>query len=80
MGIGLVPKADSTFGSDALERAILLTVGGLVSVLLAVYVNIHWLWRTGLLRAHRVQASFTGRCPVVTMFKCMRLPGKPGFT
>ena len=34
-----------------LERAILLTVGSLVliSVLLAVYVDIRWLWLTGLL-------------------------------
>jgi hypothetical protein len=33
------------------ERAILLTVGGLiiVSVLLVVYVNINWLWLTGIL-------------------------------
>ena len=64
------------------ERAILLTVGGLVilSVLLAVYVNINWLWLTGLLGAHLVQASFTGMCPVVMMFKRMGLPSKPGFT
>jgi hypothetical protein len=71
----------SSFGSDALERARLLTVGGLiiVSVLLAVDVNINWLWLTGLLGAHLVQASFTGMCPVV-MFKRMGLPGKPEFT
>jgi hypothetical protein len=64
------------------ERAILLTVGGLIilSVLLAVYVNINWLWLTGLLGAHLVQASFTGLCPVVMMFKRMGLPSKPGFT
>jgi hypothetical protein len=64
------------------ERAILLTVGGLiiVSVLLAVYVNINWLWLTGILGAHLVQASFTGMCPVVMMLKRMGLPSKPGFT
>ena len=57
------------------ERAILLTVGGLIilSVLLAVYVNINWLWLTGILGAHLVQASFTGLCPVVMMFKRMGL-------
>jgi hypothetical protein len=49
-------------------------------VLLAVYVNINWLWLTGLLGAHLVQASFTGMCPVVMMFKRMGLPSKPGFT
>jgi hypothetical protein len=63
------------------ERAILLTVGGLIilSVLLAVYVNLNWLWFTGLLGAHLVQASFTGICPVVMMLKRMGLPSRPGF-
>ncbi|WP_445501736.1 YgaP family membrane protein [Microvirga sp. G4-2] len=64
------------------ERAILLTVGGLIiiSVLLAVYINLNWLWLTGILGAHLVQASFTGLCPVVKMFKRLGLPSKPGFT
>jgi hypothetical protein len=64
------------------ERAILLTVGGLIilSVLLAVYVNLNWLWLTGLLGAHLVQVSFTGFCPVVMMLKRMGLPSKAGFT
>jgi Protein of unknown function (DUF2892) len=65
-----------------LERAILLTVGSLIllSVLLAVYVNLNWLWLTGLLGAHLVQASFTGFCPVVMALKRMGLPSKAGFT
>jgi hypothetical protein len=64
-----------------LERAILLTVGSLVliSVLLAVYVDMRWLWLTGLLGAHLVQASFTGYCPVVRVLKRMGLPSKAGF-
>jgi hypothetical protein len=64
------------------ERAILLTVGGLIiaSVLLAVYVSLNWLWLTGILGAHLVQASFTGIYPVVMMFKRLGLPSKPGFT
>jgi hypothetical protein len=64
-----------------LERAILLTVGSLVliSVLLAVYVDMRWLWLTGLLGAHLVQASFTGYCPVVRALKRMGLPSKAGF-
>ena len=63
------------------ERAILLTVGGLIiaSVLLAVYVNINWLWLTGILGAHLVQASFTGFCPVVRAFKRLGLPSRAGF-
>ena len=64
------------------ERAILLTVGGLmiVSVLLAVYVNINWLGRTGILGAHLVKASFTGMCPVVMTLKRMGLASKPAFS
>ena len=64
-----------------LERAILLTVGGLVlvSVLLAVTHNLNWLWLTGLLGAHLVQASFTGMCPVVMAYKRLGLPSRAGF-
>jgi hypothetical protein len=64
-----------------LERAILLVVGCLVlaSVLLAVYVSPNWLWLTGILGAHLVQASFTGFCPVVRALKRMGLPSRAGF-
>ena len=64
-----------------LERAILLTVGSLVlvSVLLAVTHNLNWLWLTGLLGAHLVQASFTGMCPVVMAYKRLGLPSRAGF-
>jgi hypothetical protein len=63
------------------ERAILLTVGGLIilSVLLAVYADLNWLWLTGILGVHLVQASFTGICPVVMLCKRMGLPSRSGF-
>ena len=63
------------------ERAILLVVGLLIlaSVLLAVYVNLNWLWLTGILGVHLVQASFTGLCPVVMVLKKLGLPQKSGF-
>jgi hypothetical protein len=63
------------------ERAILLVVGALVlgSVLLAVYHSPNWLWLTGILGAHLVQASFTGVCPVVMTLKKLGLPTKEGF-
>jgi Protein of unknown function (DUF2892) len=65
----------------SVERAILLVVGSLivVSVLLAVYHSLYWLWLTGLLGAHLVQASFTGMCPVVIALKRMGLPTRAGF-
>ncbi len=63
------------------ERGILLVVGILVmaSVLLAVYHNLNWLWLTGILGAHLIQASFTGICPVVMTLKKMGLSSKAGF-
>ncbi|MFY0690495.1 MAG: DUF2892 domain-containing protein [Paracoccaceae bacterium] len=63
------------------ERSILLIVGGLVlgSVLLGVFHSPNWLWLTGILGAHLIQASFTGICPVVMTLKKMGLPSKEGF-
>ncbi|MEJ1157327.1 YgaP-like transmembrane domain [Prosthecomicrobium sp. N25] len=65
----------------SLERAILLVVGVVVvgSVLLAVYVDLRWLWLTGIMGAHLIQASFTGMCPVVRVLKRMGVPSRAGF-
>ncbi len=67
--------------SMTIERAILLVVGVVVlaSVLLAVYHSLNWLWLTGLMGAHLIQASFTGMCPVVLALKRMGLASKPAF-
>ena len=63
------------------ERGILLVVGSLtiLTVLLAVYQSPNWLWITGLLGAHLIQASFTGYCPVVRTLQKLGLPNKAGF-
>jgi hypothetical protein len=65
----------------SVERAILLIVGVVVlaSVLLAVYHSPYWLWLTGLMGAHLIQASVTGICPVVMTLKRMGLPTRSGF-
>lgn len=65
----------------SLERAILLIVGVVVlgTVLLAVFHSLNWLWITGLLGAHLIQASFTGLCPVVASLKRMGFEPKAGF-
>ncbi len=67
--------------SMTIERAILLVVGVVVlaSVLLAVYHSLNWLWLTGLMGAHLIQASFTGMYPVVMALKRMGLASKPAF-
>ena len=64
-----------------IERAILLVVGIVVlgSVLLAFFVNPMWLWLTGAMGAHLIQASFTGLCPVVRTLKRMGLSSRPAF-
>jgi hypothetical protein len=64
-----------------IERAILLVVGTIVtgSVLLAVYVNPMWLWLTGAMGAHLIQAAFTGMCPVVALLKRVGLTSRPAF-
>lgn len=65
-----------------IERAILLVVGTIItgSVLLAVYTNPLWLWVTGAMGAHLIQASFTGMCPVVAILKRMGLVSRPAFS
>jgi uncharacterized membrane protein YdcZ (DUF606 family) len=64
-----------------IERMILLGVGVVVlgSVLLAVYHSPNWLWLTGLMGAHLIQASFTGLCPVVATLKRFGLPSRAAF-
>ncbi|WP_374448054.1 DUF2892 domain-containing protein [Stella sp.] len=65
----------------SVERAILLIVGVVVlaSVLLAVYHSLDWLWLTGVMGAHLIQASVTGMCPVVMTLKRLGLPTRAGF-
>ena len=63
------------------ERSILLIVGLIVlaSTLLAAFSSPNWLWLTGIMGAHLIQASFTGLCPVVMTLKKLGLPTKAGF-
>ena len=65
----------------SLERAILLVVGVVVigSLLLGIYHSPSWLWVTGLMGLHLIQASFTGMCPVVQLFQKLGLPQRAGF-
>jgi hypothetical protein len=49
----------------------------LISVLLAVFVNINFLWFTGFVGANLLQASFTGFCPLAMVLKKIGVqPGK----
>lgn len=48
----------------------------LLSVLLAVYHNMNWLWLTGFVGFNLLQSSFTGFCPPAILLK--KLGFKPG--
>lgn len=49
----------------------------LVSVLLAVYVNVNFLWLTGFVGANLLQSSLTGFCPLAIILKKVGIqPGK----
>ncbi len=50
----------------------------ILSVLLAVYHNINWLWLTGFIGLNLFQAAFTGFCLPAMLLK--KLGVKPGNT
>lgn len=48
----------------------------LVSLLLAHFVSLNWLWLTAFVGANLLQSSFTGFCPLAIVLK--RFGVKPG--
>ncbi|WP_406663529.1 DUF2892 domain-containing protein [Gallaecimonas sp. GXIMD1310] len=48
----------------------------LLSLLLAHYHSVNWLWLTAFVGLNLLQASFTGFCPLATILK--KLGIKPG--
>jgi hypothetical protein len=65
----------------SIDRIVLAVAGGfvLLSVLLAVYVNIHWLWFTGFVGANLLQSAFTGFCPLAVILKRLGKPSGAAF-
>jgi hypothetical protein len=55
----------------SIERIVLAVAGSfiLLSLLLAVYVNIHWLWFTAFVGTNLLQSAFTGFCPMAIILK-----------
>lgn len=62
----------------SLDRMVLAFAGimVLISVLLATFVSIYWLWLTAFIGANLLQSAFTGFCPAAIIFK--KLGIKPG--
>ncbi len=63
------------------ERLVLAFAGSfiLISLLLAVYHNINWLWFTAFVGANLLQSSFTGFCPLAIILKKMGKVNGPAF-
>ena len=62
----------------SIDRIVLAVAGVfiLLSLLLAVYVNINWLWFTAFVGANLLQSAFTGFCPMASILK--KLGMRPG--
>jgi len=57
------------------ERAVRLMAGVvvLVSVALAHYVSIYWLWLTAFVGLNLLQSAFTNWCPAMSIFRAMEM-------
>lgn len=64
-----------------IDRMVMLIAGTmvLVSVLLAVYHNINWLWLTAFVGVNLLQSAFTGFCPAAIILKKMGYKSGPAF-
>ncbi len=56
-----------------IERWVLAVAGSfiLISVNLAVFYSINWLWFTGFIGLNLLQSAFTGFCPLAIILKKM---------
>jgi hypothetical protein len=61
------------------DRLLRLIAGSfiLLSLLLAVKVNINWLWFTAFVGLNLLQSGFTNWCPMMTILKKLGVPQLP---
>ena len=64
----------------SLENRIRLIAGSfiLISLALAVWVNIHWLWFTAFVGANLIQSAFTRWCLMEDILRKAGLSGETG--
>jgi glucan phosphoethanolaminetransferase (alkaline phosphatase superfamily) len=46
----------------------------LISVLLAYFFSLYWLWFTAFVGANLLQSAFTNWCPMITILKKLGVP------
>jgi Inner membrane protein YgaP-like, transmembrane domain len=58
------------------DRAVRLLAGVmvLISLALARWVSLNWLWLTAFVGLNLLQSAFTNWCPAMTIFRKMGLP------
>ena len=61
-----------------IDRAVLAIAGSfiLISLLLAHFHSVNWLWFTAFVRTNLLQSAFTGFCPMAMILKKIGI--KPG--
>ena len=64
-----------------IERFVVAFAGAavLISVLLAVFHSLNWLWFTGFVGANMLQSAFTGFCPLARILALLGLKPGPAF-
>ncbi len=65
-----------------IDRLLRLIAGAfiLLSLLLAVKVNINWLWFTAFVGLNLLQSGFTDWCPMMTILEKLGVPKQPDKT
>jgi hypothetical protein len=61
------------------DRVLRIIAGAfiLMSVLLAVAVNLNWLWFTAFVGLNLLQSGFTNWCPMITVLEKLGVPRFP---
>ncbi len=62
-----------------IDRLLRIIAGAfiLLSVALAVKVNLNWLWFTAFVGLNLLQSGFTNWCPMMTILKKLGVPDLP---
>ncbi len=65
-----------------IDRLLRLIAGAfiLISLLLAVEVNINWLWFTAFVGLNLLQSGFTNWCPMMSILEKLGVPKQPDKT
>lgn len=74
----ILPSEQSLSLCMSIDRIVMAFAGVMIvlSLVLAVLVNLNWLWFTGFIGLNLFQASLTGFCPLVLILK--KLGARPG--